>query len=106
MRKEDPAVDDDLEDSIEEPELLEPEKTIVALGVVIFDKSKLKCTLHPNQEEQYLSEWVFANLDKNGDSYLDQTELEELRATSEPLSDEIQTGPYSMSFADFVKIVW
>lgn len=39
------------------------EKTIVALGLVVFDSGNPKCAQHPSAEDQYIFEWAFANLD-------------------------------------------
>ena len=51
--------------------LAPPEKTIVALGLVVFDEASPMCAQHPSSDVQYSFEWLYANLDANGDSFLD-----------------------------------
>jgi hypothetical protein len=46
-------------------------KRIMALGLIVFDEENPRCGLPPSQEEQYLYEWTFANLDIDGNQVLD-----------------------------------
>ena len=82
------------------------EKTIVALGVVVFDEANPICARHPSSDYQYTFQWLYANLDANGDSFLDQTELERLGVAVPELESSIKKGGYSMSFNDFIITLW
>ena len=50
-------------------------ETIMALGIVTFDEGNPRCGPAPSVTDQYIYEWVFANLDANFDRNLDQSEL-------------------------------
>ena len=59
----------------------------MAIGLVVFDEGNPRCAPHPTVAEQYQYEWAYANLDKDGNSYLDQTELNVLRTAVPEISD-------------------
>ena len=65
-----------------------------------------KCVKQPNSTDQYVLEWVYANLDLNGDSYLDQSELDIVRKAVPQIASQITLGSYSMNFDDFVALIW
>ena len=83
-----------------------PRKEIAALGVVVFDKGNPRCASHPTPEEQYLYEWAFAHLDLNGNTALDQTELQVLKSTVPEVGPYVSTDAvYDMEFFTFVDLM-
>lgn len=65
----------------------------MTLGVIVFDTYNTQCTTaHPTPSEQYDFEWAFANLDLNGNGYLDQTEMSVLKSAVPEVSDDLPTA--------------
>ena len=77
----------------------------MAIGLVTFDQENPRCAAPPSAEEQYLFEWTFANLDANGDRYLDQTEISILVKAVPEVEPFIQKGAYSVEFLNFVDLM-
>ena len=78
----------------------------MALGVVVYDKGNPRCTSHPTPEEQYLYEWTFAHLDLNGNTALDQTELQVLTSVVPEAEPLVSSDPlYDMDFLTFVDLM-
>ena len=83
-----------------------PRKEIMALGVVVYDKGNPRCASHPTPEEQYLYEWVFAHLDLNGNTALDQTELQVLKSVVPEVEPFVSSDAvYDMDFLTFVDLM-
>ena len=78
----------------------------MALGVVVYDKGNPRCASHPTPEEQYLYEWTFAHLDLNGNTALDQTELQILTSVVPEAEPLVSSDPlYDMDFLTFVDLM-
>ena len=78
----------------------------MALGVIVFDSSNTLCTAaHPTPDEQYKFEWAFANLDLNGDRYLDQTELQVVKNAVPEISDDLPSAELTLNLISFVQLL-
>ena len=79
---------------------------IMTLGVIVFDTKNTQCTTaHPSSSEQYNFEWAFANLDLNGDGFLDQTEMSVLKNAVPEITEEVPTAGSSLDFFSFVHLL-
>lgn len=83
----------------------EDPETIVALGIVTFDEANPRCGAAPSVADQYVYEWVFANLDTNFDQQLDLNELRILTSYLQEAEPLFSKGAFSIDFFTFVDLM-
>ena len=72
---------------------------------MVFNGGNPKCARHPSEEEQYKYEWIFANLDRDGNGVLQGPEIDPLLAADPKISDSYKPG-ISMRLQTMVGHIW